>query len=172
MPRLTSAIRCGGLTLVGGALLLVGCLRGQGTRPPDWEGDRSIAFPAFYAQSAVQVGADTKAYELDGRLLHAVQVAMEDFFPARSKDTPCWGTPEAYRYRVIRQGDLFFILIHEDPDACGDTFIGVDTGARYAVSLDGRILRRSVGAEPAPLPVPSEMDAGVLEGPPSDGGAP
>ncbi|MBN8229464.1 hypothetical protein JYK02_18290 [Corallococcus macrosporus] len=171
MPRLTGAMRCGGLTLVGGALLLMGCLRGQGTRPPDWEGDRSIAFPSFYAQSAVQVGADGKTYELDGRLIHAVQVAMADFFPPRSKDTPCWGTPEAYRYRVILQGALFFILIHEAPGACGDAFIGVDTGARYAVSLDGRILRRSVGAEPEALLVPPELDAGV-EGLPPDGGAP
>ncbi|WP_375756307.1 hypothetical protein [Corallococcus exercitus] len=172
MPRLTSAMRCGGLTLVGGVLVLAGCLRGQGTRPPDWEGDRSLAFPSFYAQSAVQVGADGKAYELDGRWLHAVQVAVADFFPPRSKDTPCWGTPEAYRYRVIRQGDLFFILIHEAPDACGDAFIGVDTGARYAVSLDGRILRRSVGAEPEPPPVPPAEDAGVLDGVALDGGTP
>ncbi|RKG84264.1 hypothetical protein D7W82_22785 [Corallococcus sp. CA049B] len=109
---------------------------------------------------------------LDGNLLRAVQVAMEDFFPKQSKDTPCWGRPEAYRYRVIRQGDVFFILIHEASDACGNTFIGVDTGARYAVSLDGRILRRSVGAEPEASPVPPDVDAGVLEGPLLDGGAP
>ncbi|WP_223641977.1 hypothetical protein [Corallococcus sp. EGB] len=79
---------------------------------------------------------------------------------------------EAYRYRVIRQDDVFFILIHEAPDACGNAFIGVDTGARYAVSLEGRILRRSVGAEPEALPPPPEADAGVLEGLPSDGGSP
>ncbi|NOK17171.1 hypothetical protein [Corallococcus carmarthensis] len=157
------------IAVLGGALLFAGCLRGQGTRPPEWEGDRSIAFPPFYAQSAVQVGADTQAYVVDGSVLRAVQVAMEDFFPKRSKDTPCWGTPEAYRYRVIRQGEVFFILIHEDPGACGDAFISVDTGARYAVSLDGRILRRSVGAEPE---APPAVDAGVLEGAALDGGDP
>ncbi|CAM4378131.1 hypothetical protein [Corallococcus exiguus] len=172
MPRLTSAMRCGGLGLMGGVLLLAGCLGGQGARPADWEGDRSIAFPPFYLQSAVQVGGEEQAYVLDGNLLRAVQVAMDDFFPKRSKDTPCWGRPEAYRYRVIRQGDVFFILIHEAPDACGNAFIGVDTGARYAVSLDGRVLRRSVGAEPEVPLAPPDMDAGVLEGVALDGGAP
>ncbi|RKI30334.1 hypothetical protein D7Y27_39210 [Corallococcus sp. AB004] len=157
---------------MGGALLLAGCLRGQGARPADWEGDRSIAFPPFYVQSAVQVGGDAHAYMLDGNLFRAVQVSIEDFFPKQSKDTPCWGRPEAYRYRVIRQGDVFFILINEAPDACGNTFIGVDTGARYAVSLDGRILRRSVGAEPETPPPPPGIDSGVLEGVALDGGAP
>ncbi|NPD26228.1 hypothetical protein [Corallococcus exiguus] len=109
---------------------------------------------------------------LDGNLFRAVQVSIEDFFPKQSKDTPCWGRPEAYRYRVIRQGDVFFILINEAPDACGNTFIGVDTGARYAVSLDGRILRRSVGAEPETPPPPPGIDSGVLEGVALDGGAP
>ncbi|WP_043320998.1 hypothetical protein [Corallococcus coralloides] len=167
-----SAMRCGGLGLVGGVLLLAGCLRGQGARPADWEGDRSIAFPPFYVQSAVQLGGEEQAYVLDGNLLRAVQVSMDDFFPKRSKDTPCWGTPEAYRYRVIRQGTVFFILIHEARDACGNTFIGVDTGARYAVSLDGRILRRSVGAEPEAPPASPGIDSGVLEGVALDGGAP
>ncbi|RKI04003.1 hypothetical protein [Corallococcus sp. AB038B] len=160
------------IAVVVGVLLLAGCLRGQGARPPDWEGDRSIAFPPFHAQSAVQVWGNEQAYVLDGNLLRAVQVAMEDFFPKQSKDTPCWGRPEAYHSRVIRQGDVFFILIHEAPDACGNAFIGVDTGARYAVSLDGRILRRSVGAEPEVPPAPPDMDAGVLEGVALDGGAP
>ncbi|RKH77679.1 hypothetical protein D7X99_30735 [Corallococcus sp. AB032C] len=109
---------------------------------------------------------------LDGNLLGAVQVAMEDFFPKQSKDTPCWGRPEAYRYRVIRQDDVFFILIHEAPNACSNAFICVDTGARYAVSLDGRILRRSVGAEPEAPPAPPGIDSGVLEGVALDGGAP
>ncbi|QAT82340.1 putative lipoprotein [Corallococcus coralloides] len=152
-------------------LLLAGCLRGQGARPADWEGDQSIAFPQFYVQSAMQVGGEEQAYVLDGNLLRAVQVATEDFFPKQSKDTPCWGRPDAYRYRVIRQGDLFFILIHEDASACGNTFIGVDTGARYAVSLDGRILRRSVGAEPESSPASLDIDAGVLDGVAWDGGA-
>ncbi|MGE6756834.1 hypothetical protein ACQKGO_02375 [Corallococcus interemptor] len=117
------------------------------------------------------MGADAQAYVLDGHLLRAVQVAVEDFFPKQSKDTPCWGQPEAYRYRVIHQGDIFFILIHEAPEACGSAFVGVDTGARYAVSLDGRILRRSVGAEPEAPPVLPEVDAEVLDGAVLDGGA-
>ncbi|RYZ39048.1 MAG: hypothetical protein EOO71_21635 [Myxococcaceae bacterium] len=121
-------------------------------------------FPPFYAQSALQVGAEAMTYELEGRLLQAVRVAMDDFIPSgSSEERPCWGRPEAYRSRVIRQGDVFFILIHEDPDACGSQYVGVDTGARYAVSLDGRILHRSVGAEPE-LPLNSgPADAGVLD---------
>lgn len=119
-------------------------------------------FPPFYAQSALQVGAEARPYELDGRLLQAVRVAMDDFIPpGSSEERPCWGRPEAYRSRVIREGDIFFVLIHEDPDACGTQYVGVDTGARYAVSLDGRILRRSVGAEPELPLVPEVGDAGT-----------
>ncbi|MBE4747146.1 hypothetical protein G4177_03020 [Corallococcus sp. ZKHCc1 1396] len=88
---------------------------------------------------------------------------MDDFIPPGSnEERPCWGRPEAYRSRVIRQGDVFFILIHEDPEACGSQFVGVDTGASYAVSLDGRILRRSAGAEPDAVQVPDPVDAGSL----------
>ena len=122
-------------------------------------------FPPFYAQSAFPVGVEARPYELDGRLLQAVRVAMDDFIPPGSgEERPCWGRPEAYRSRVIRQGDVFFILIHEDPEACGSQYVGVDTGARYAVSLDGRILRRSVGAEPELPLAPEAADAGVSEG--------
>ncbi|WP_147444675.1 hypothetical protein [Corallococcus sp. CA053C] len=119
-------------------------------------------FPPFYAQSALQVGAEAKVYALDGRLLQAVRAAMDDFIPPGSREErPCWGKPESYRSRVIREGDIFFILIHEDPDACGAQYVGVDTGARYAVSIDGRILRRSVGAEPDAIQVPEPVDAGI-----------
>ncbi|MCY1044643.1 hypothetical protein OV208_25220 [Corallococcus sp. bb12-1] len=144
------------------ALLLASCVHSLGALPASWEGDRSIVFPSFHAQSALQVGTESRPYELGGRLLQAVRVAMDDFIPPGSnEERPCRGRPEAYRSRVIRQGDVFFILIHEDPEACGAQYVGVDTDARYAVSLDGRILRRSVGAEPE-LPLSSEpADAGV-----------
>jgi hypothetical protein len=154
--------------LWGMAVLLAGCMRAQATKPPDWEGDRSIAFPSFHAETAVPVGADTRAYVLNGGLLRALQVAMDDFLPPVARDaSTCWKTPEAYRLRVIRQDDIFFVLIHENPDACGTQFIGVDTGARYAVGLDGEILRRSVGAEPEPPPASDVMDAGAEPAPPA-----
>jgi hypothetical protein len=144
-------------------VLLVGCARHVGTRQVPLENDRSIAFPQFFADAAVMVGAGEKLYELDGVVLRAVSIAANDFLPPGDEEQPCWMRQEAYRYRVIRQGDIIFVRIMEDPEHCGMQYVSVDTGAKYAISSDGRILRRIIGAEPeAPLG-PKVPDAGHPE---------
>ncbi len=49
---------------------------------------------------------------------------------------------EAHLYRVIRRDALIFVRIDENPEYCGRKHGGLDSGAKYAISMDGRILRR------------------------------
>lgn len=165
-------MRMNNVSLWLAALVLVGCARAPGSRQLPLENDPSIAFPPFFADSAVAVGAGEKPYELDGTLLRALTIAVHDFLPSENEDPPCWRRPEAYRYRVIRQGDIIFVRILEDPDFCGPQYIAVDTGAKYAISTDGRILRRVIGAEPEAPRVSSVPDAGKPRSPAeqADGG--
>lgn len=112
------------------------------------EDDKSIVFPQFFESRPVQVGEDGTPFELDGELLRAVTIAANDFLPPGSKERPCGSRQEAQRYRVIRQGNIFFIYIYEDPTYCGRKYLALDSGAKYAISTDGRILRRVLDGEP------------------------
>ena len=66
--------------------------------------------------------------------------------------------------------------IEDDVEFGGLKYLSLDTGAHYAISPDGRILRRSFGAEPNPAPVPVTPDAGTAVqesvAPDSSGGMP
>jgi hypothetical protein len=173
-------------SLVFTTLLASGCTHSSDMRSPLVENDRSIVFPQFFELPAVTIGEGGSPYELDGVILRAIMIASSDFLPPVTEETPCWDKPEAYQYRVIRQGSVVFVHIMEDLEHCGLQYIAVDSGAKYAVSTDGRILRRLIGAEPdhsispeafgAPQtipsspPLPEEHDGGsgiVLPPPPS-----
>ena len=145
--------------LLGLAVTLTGCARSH--RQPIPPEDLSVRFPDFYARSVITVGADGKAYELEGVTLRALLIATNDFLPPGGENPPCRDRPEAHRYRVIRQGDIIFVQIEDDDAFCGLKYLSLDTGARYAISTDGRILRRGFGAEPDPAPVPVPPDAGT-----------
>lgn len=132
----------------GVAVLAASCVWPRQIRPVPVENDDSIVFPSFFASAAIKVGAAGEPYELDGVMLRAVMIAANDFLPPGDESQPCWDRQEAYRYRVIRQGDIIFVRIIEDLEYCGLQYVSVDTGARYAISTDGRILRRLIGAEP------------------------
>ncbi|RYZ39170.1 MAG: hypothetical protein EOO71_21145 [Myxococcaceae bacterium] len=120
--------------------------------------DPSIVFPAFFAQPAVALGAEGTVYELDGDTLRALTLATQDLLPPQDTSLPCGSRPESQQYRVIRQGDLFFIRIDEDPKACGRTHPALDSGASYAIHRDGRILRRVMDGA---ADVTSPADSGV-----------
>lgn len=144
--------------------------------------DPSIRFPPFYAQTPQRVGRDEGTYELNGAVFRAIQVAANDFLPPGTKNPPCWKTQAAHTYRVIRQGDILFVRIDEDPAYCGLKIAAMHSGAQYAIGLDGRILRRVLDGQPLE---PFELEAtdggqgkepgqpGVLPGyeEPEDGGA-
>jgi hypothetical protein len=125
------------------------------------ENDRSIVFPQFFEQSVVEVGARGELYELDGVVLQAIMIAANDFLPPSTKERPCWDRQEAHRYRIIRRDPVIFVRIDEDSAACGGGYVSLDSGAKYAISTDGRILRRVVDGEPEGLLGPGTPDAGI-----------
>jgi hypothetical protein len=148
---------------------LPGCVRTASPRPVAVENDTSIVFPRFFEQPAIGVGAGGSPHELDGVTLRALMLAAQDYLPPGDEERPCWKRPEAQRYRVIRQGDIVFVHIDEDPEFCGLQYISLDSGVSYAISSDGRILRRVFGGgiEGALIPDPQEGGERVLPAQPS-----
>ncbi|HSP78803.1 MAG TPA: hypothetical protein VLQ93_09755, partial [Myxococcaceae bacterium] len=145
------------------ALAFTNCVRSSGSPSEPLAEDSSIVFPNFFEQAAIGVDAEGALAELDGVTLRAITVAANDFIPPDSKERPCWDRQEAYRYRVIRQGAITFVRIFTDPTYCRRGFLMLDAGAQYAISRDGRILRRVFDGEPegpSDIPLP---DAGGQE---------
>lgn len=138
---------------------LWGCVRSSAPAPARVEEDMSIHFPQFFDRAAVEVGAQGAPYELDGVTLRALAIAANDFLPPGGRNRPCEYRQEAQRYRVMRQGDIIFIYILPDYEYCGGP-MPLDGGVRYAISTDGRILRRLFDGEPEEPPQPVDLDAG------------
>jgi hypothetical protein len=135
---------------------------------PPVEDDRSIVFPQFFEQDPVAVGTPGGIYELDGEVLRAIMIAANDFLPPGGKNPPCRSRQEAHFYRVIRQGGIIFVYVHENHAYCGRQYPAPDSGAKYAISTDGRILRRVIDGQPmGPIdPVmPETSDGGFLAEP-------
>ncbi|MGZ3458184.1 MAG: hypothetical protein ACXU86_06705 [Archangium sp.] len=85
---------------------------------------------------------------IDGPTFRALKVAADDFFPAWGPPRACIDTPEAYKYYSVRRGEIIYVAILQDPSHCGRAYSSLDSGARYAISIDGRILRRLLDGEP------------------------
>lgn len=115
-------------------------------RPP--QEDKSIKFPSFHESFATIVGKQGQPYELDGVTLRAISIAANDFIPPGHKSRSCWDRQESHSYRVIRQGDVIFVQISSDPASCKQDGMVLDGGVKYAISTDGRILRRLFDGEP------------------------
>jgi hypothetical protein len=137
-------------------VILSSCALFQKPAPQE---DTSIRFPDFREHFATTIGEQGKPYELDGATLRAITLAANDFIPPNGREPQCWEKQEAHRYRVIRQGDIIFVQISSDPRACEPSVIPLDGGAKYAISTDGRILRRLFDGEPEDL----SPDAGEQE---------
>ncbi|WP_224364879.1 hypothetical protein [Hyalangium versicolor] len=95
---------------------------------------------------------------MDGATLRALQVAAEDFFPPSDKPLPCAQTQAAHDFEVVHEGDIIFVRISENPRHCGEKYYGLDGAVRYAISKEGRILRRVFDGEPEGTDSP---DAGL-----------
>jgi hypothetical protein len=145
--------------ILAALLLLAGCLRNSSTT--QMQEDKSIVFPEFYAQFPVIVGKQGQTYELDGVTLRALTIALNDSYPPDTQARSCWDRPESLVYRVIRQGDIIFVSLGPDPAACNRSMILFDSGVEYAISLDGRILRRLFDGEPREPLKREPSDAGV-----------
>lgn len=150
------------------SVFLVGCMRGRCPPPVPRGNDTSIVVPHFL-QPAIEVGAGEQMYELEGAVLRALVIAANDHRPPGEEDLPCMYRQERQRYRLIRQGDVIFVGIEEDPEACGLQYIPLHSGVTYAISADGRILRRVTASslegmtdiESSHPPVPPAPPAGV-----------
>jgi hypothetical protein len=127
------------------------------------ENDPSVIFPQFFERDPIDIGAQDTAYELDGETLKALAIATNDFLPAATPDMPCWRRREAQLYRIIWRQNIIFIYIHENHVYCGRAYPAMDSGVKYAISTDGRILRRIIdGQEGGPFDIaaPKRSDAG------------
>jgi hypothetical protein len=148
-------------------LLLSACTRGVGSPPTTSKQDTSIVFPKLFEEESIVLGKPGVNYNMDGASLQALMVAVNDFLPRTSPYEPCWSKPSAHRFLITRRGDIIFIDIYADIFACDWKLLGMDYGARYAISLDGRILRRLAEGEPdgsPPAPPPEPRDGGPSDG--------
>jgi hypothetical protein len=124
------------------------------------EDDRSIVFPRFFERVPIEVGAGGEPYELDGEMLRALVIAANDYTPPDLKNLPCHDRQEAQFYRVIRQGSTIFVYIYENHAYCGNPYPMRHSGGRYAISTDGRILRRLLDGQPERPLEPETPDDG------------
>jgi hypothetical protein len=150
------------------AATFLGCVRGPSPSPTPVGDDRTIIFPQFFEYDAIAVGAQGRTYELDGEVLKALTIAANDFLPAGDQRMPCHRKREAQFYRVIRQQNVIFVYIHDNPAYCGRSYPALDSGVQYAISTDGRILRRLFdGQEGGPFDIatPKESAGGVIAEP-------
>jgi hypothetical protein len=147
MKQTTTSTRNRKKATVAFAIILSSCVRNPSPLPTPPEEDRTIKFPRFHESAVVQVHAQQEPYEIDGALLKALMIAAYDFIPPSTQEQPCWARQEAYRYQAMRQGDIFFVWIDEDLAYCGRKYPSLDSGAAYAISTDGRILRRLIGSQ-------------------------
>lgn len=158
--------------LLVAAILLTHCARSP--PPSRFQEDRSIVFPKFYERFPTKLSEQGELYQLDGEVLVAISIAANDFAPRDREDVPCWDRQEAFHYRFVRQGDIIFVRIDHNPNYCEHNFLIMDGGAQYAISSDGRILRRLFDGEPSdPFPPPDAGNQIFSGGPisPSDLGS-
>ena len=127
------------LRLLAFLLVALSCARDF----PDWyyHQDRTIKMPRFDGTTKIDA-------VVDGPMLQAMKVVEDDFLPPPSRRNKCSRTPAALLYKITRRGDIIFVEVDENPKACGNQSFSFDGAARYAVSLDGRILRRMFDVEP------------------------
>jgi hypothetical protein len=142
------------------AVTLLGCgyVRSLFPHRAPLEDDKSIVFPQFFEHAPVKVGVQSEPYEMDGEMLRALVIASNDYLPSDDKDLPCPGRKEAQFYRVIRQGSIIFVYIYWNHAYCGYKYPAFDSGVKYAISTDGRILRRLLDGQPEGPILPETPD--------------
>src|SRR5688572_9884999 len=113
--------------LLASAIITFSCIRNTWPPPAPVEDDPSIVFPRFFEEAAVEVGAGTAPSELEGVVLKAIVIAMNDYVRPQGREPACWGSPEAHRYRVLRRGNIIFVRVDEDLEVCGLQYISVDS---------------------------------------------
>jgi hypothetical protein len=144
------------------ALLLSSCLKLSSPIPATLGDDKTIVFPPFFDSPAQAVGAEGSINELDGELLRAVMVAANDLLPPSDSPRACPNRQEAHLFRVIRKEGIIFVYVYQNPAYCGPEALMLDSGAKYAISTDGRILRRVLDGQPEESPRMETFEDGGL----------
>ena len=106
--------------------------------------DRSIIFPLSTGGGLVKVDAQNATYDLDGEVLRALMIAGNDYIPPGIPNPPCWARLESLEFRFTRRDDIIFVYVSEDFARCGYKLKPIHHGAKYAISKEGRILRRVI----------------------------
>jgi hypothetical protein len=91
---------------------------------------------------------------LDGEVLRALMIVTNDLFPPDTSklDLSCRMRQQAHTFRFTRRDDIIFVYVNEDLAYCGRKTHAMDSGAKYAISKDGRILRRVIDGSVRPRP--------------------
>jgi hypothetical protein len=126
------------------ALALSGCVRRQEPLSTPVENDKSVIFPLSVGREFVKVEARENTYVLDGEVLRALMIVANDLFTPDTSIPPCWARREAHTYRFTRREDIIFVYVQQNPAYCGRKLPALDSGAKYAISKEGRILRRVI----------------------------
>lgn len=132
------------LIIVVIAIVLSGCIRKPEQFSTSAGRDRSIVFPLSVGQGLIEVEAQKATYDLDGEVLRALMIAGNDYIPPGIPNPPCWARLESLEYRFTRRDDIIFVYVTEDFERCGRKLKPMHYGAKYAISKDGRILRRVI----------------------------
>jgi hypothetical protein len=145
-------------------LLLVTCVRNPVAHPPPSEYDESIRFPKALDSGGAWLGKSNERVRIDGAIVQAMMVAAKDFIPSSGR-SGCFTKPGDFLYDVIREGDIIFVAISPDYFSCESGTGPLDWGAVYAISTDGRILRKADPEEldwtsPSSSPDGGETDDG------------
>jgi hypothetical protein len=130
--------------IISVAILLSGCIRKPQQFATPSENDTSVLFPVSVGRGLVEIEAEKATYDLDGEILRALMIAGSDYIPSGIRNPPCWARLESLDYRFTRRGDVIFVYVSEDFAHCGSKLIPMHSGAKYAISKDGRILRRVI----------------------------
>lgn len=142
------------------ALLLITCVRSPVSSPPRREYDESIRFPKALDSSGVRLGRSNEKLVIDGAIIQAMMIAAQDFIPQNPGKSRCFTKPGDFLYEGLRQDNIIFVQISPDYFSCKSGTGPLDWGAVYAISTDGRILRRAAPEELDWTSPPSSPDAG------------
>lgn len=127
------------------ALALSGCVRKPEQFATPAGNDMSVIFPLSVGRGLIEVEASKATYDLlDGEVLRALMIAANDYIPPGISNPPCWARHEALTYRFTRREDIIFVHVDENFAYCGRKLRPMHSGAKYAISKDGRILRRVI----------------------------
>ena len=106
-------------------------------QPPEWykHQDLSVKMPCDGKPEVDMV--------VDGPTLRALRLAADDWMPP-PESKYCEDTQAAHLFHVRHSGDIIYVDVVRDPAACGGQGYALHGNGTYAISRDGRILRRAV----------------------------